>query len=106
MDRPYKLPLKKVNFNTYLDGNKLTISADTFAYDVCIDSDAIPKDNYFSLLKGESKTIELSKEPTYVNIICANNIEYKKNRVGKACFRFFYRLKPINVARYVFYSLN
>lgn len=106
MDRPYKLPLKKVNFNTYLDGNKLTISADTFAYDVCIDSDAIAKDNYFSLLKGESKTVELSKEPTYVNIICANNIEYKKNRIGKACFRFFYRLKPINVARYVFYSLN
>ena len=105
MDKVYKLPLKKVSFNTWLEGNKLTISADAFAYNVCIDSDAIPKDNYFSLLKGESKTITFDKAPTYVNVICANNIEYKKNKAQKALFRFFYRLKPINIARYLYYSL-
>ncbi len=106
MDSVCKLPLKPVSFNTWLEGDTLTISADTFAYNVYVDSDAIAKDNYFSLLKGESKTITFDKAPTYINIICANNIEFKKNKLHKALFRFLYRLKPINIARYLFYSLN
>ena len=104
MNKVSALPLNKVNFETSQKGKTFTIKADNFAYNVCVDTDAIANENYFSLLKGESKTITFDKEPSYINIICANNIEYEKSKLHKFFFRFFYRLKPMNIANFIYYS--
>ena len=104
MNKVSALPLNKVNFETKQDGKTFAIKADNFAYNVCVDTDAIADNNYFSLLKGESKTITFDKEPTYINIICANNIEYEKSKLRKFFFRLFYRLEPMNIANFIYYS--
>ena len=98
------MPFNKVNFETKREGKTLSIKVDNYAYDICIESDAIADDNYFSLLKGEEKTITFNKEPSYINIVCANNIEFEKNKLHKFFFRFFYRLKPLNIANFIYYS--
>lgn len=103
---PTKLKLEKVNFETKLDGNKLTIKSDNFAYNVFIDSDTIPSDNYFSLTKGEEKTVIFDAPPQKYRILCANNIEFKTQRLKKKLDRLFYRLKPMNIANFVYYSTN
>ena len=104
LDKASKLPLNKVEFETTKEGKTFTIKANNVAYDVCVESDAIADDNYFSLLKGEQKTITFDKEPSYINIVCANNIEFDKNKLRKFFFRFFYRLEPLNVANFIYYS--
>ncbi|MCH5321184.1 MAG: hypothetical protein J1E36_05435 [Eubacterium sp.] len=103
---PAKLNLKKANITAKLDGNKMTLKADTFAYNIFIDSDEQPSDNYFSLAKGEERTISFDKAPSNYNITCTNNIEFKKSKFNKKLFRFFYRLKPMNIANYFYYSYN
>lgn len=103
---PQKLNLKKAHIETKFDGNKLTVRSDTFAYNVFIDSDEVPDENYFSLSQGEEKTVEFTKAPSFYRIVCANNIEFKKQKMRKKLFRFFYRLKPLNIANYFYYSAN
>ena len=104
LDKASNLPFNKVNFEAKQDGKSFTIKVDNYAYDICIESDAIADDNYFSLLKGEQKTITFNKEPSYINVVCANNIEFEKNKLHKFFFRFFYRLKPLNIANFIYYS--
>lgn len=103
---PSKLGLKKANIETKLEGNKLTLKSDTFAYGVFIDSDELPDENYFSLSEGEEKTVSFEKAPSSYSVTCANNIEFKKQGIKKMFYRFFYRLKPLNIANFVYYSTN
>lgn len=103
---PDKLKLKKANITAKLDGNKMTLTSDTFAYNVFIDSDEIASDNYFSLAKGETRTVTFDKAPKDYKITCANNIEFKKSKLKKQLFRFFYRLNPVNIANYFYYTFN
>lgn len=103
---PSKLNLKKANISATPDGNKLTLKSDTFAYNVFIDSDEIPSDNYFSLTAGQEKTVTFEKAPSTCSITCANNIEFKKSGIRKKLFRFFYRLRVENIANYFYYTFN
>ena len=60
------------------DNKELVISADTLARAVCINvpNGVVLSDNYFNLLKGETKTIRCSKEVNIddIKIVCLNNI--------------------------------
>lgn len=104
-DKPSNLPLHKVDFDIKQGKKEVTITAkDNFAYNIMIESDAIADVNYFSLLKGESKTIKFDKEVKDINIVCANNIDFDRNAMRKLFFRFFYRLKPMNIANFIYYS--
>lgn len=103
---PDKMHLKKANITAKLDGNKMILTSDTFAYNVFIDSDEIASDNYFSLAKGETRTVTFDKAPKDYKITCANNIEFKKSKLKKQLFRFFYRLNPVNIANYFYYTFN
>lgn len=103
---PDKLKLKKANITAKLDGNKMILTSDTFAYNIFIDSDEIASDNYFSLAKGETRTVTFDKAPKDYKITCANNIEFKKSKLKKQLFRFFYRLNPVNIANYFYYTFN
>lgn len=105
-DSPSKLRLKKAVIKTKLDGGKLTLSSDNFAYDICIESDALPDENYFCLMPGEVKTVSFNKAPNKIKVKCANNIEFKRSKLKKALFRFFYRLEPMNIANYFYYTYN
>ncbi|MCM1363527.1 MAG: hypothetical protein NC122_03475 [Faecalibacterium sp.] len=103
---PHKLNLKKANIKTTVDGNNLTLESDNFAYNVFIDSDEIPSDNYFSLTPGEKRTVSFSHMPSKFTVTCANIIEFKKSGIKKKLFRFFYRLKPLNIGNYFYYTFN
>lgn len=103
---PLYMKLKKANIRTELNGNALKLTSDVFAFNVFIDSDEIPSQNYFSMSKGEEKTVYFDKAPEKYNIVCTNNIEFKKNRIKRAVSRLIYRLKPMNIANFVYYSTN
>ncbi len=103
---PTALELKKAEFTTKLDGNKLTIKSNTFAYNIFIESDEIPDRNYFSLYEDEEKTVTFKNPPKDFKVTCTNNIEFKKQPLKKPLFRFFYRLKPLNIGNFVYYSTN
>lgn len=103
---PKKLRLKKANIKTTLNANTLTVKSDTLAYGVCIEADALPSDNYFNLAENEEKTVTFDTVPTELNIRCANNIEYKKGGLKQIISRLLYRLEPLNIANYFYYSLN
>ncbi len=103
---PANLKLKKANIKTELNGNSLTLTSDSFAYNVFIDSDEIPDDNYFCLAAGESRTVHFNNTPKEIRVTCANNIKFKNSAVKKKFFRFFYRLQPLNIGNYFYYSTN
>ncbi len=103
---PTALSLKKAAFTTKLEGNRLTIKSNTFAYNIFIESDEIPDRNYFSLFEGEEKTVTFKNPPKDFKVTCTNNIEFKKQPLKKPLFRFFYRLKPLNIGNFVYYSTN
>lgn len=103
---PVNLGLKKAQIDAKVDGNKMTLKSDTFAYNVFVECDAVADENYFCLAKGEEKTITFDKEPKDFKITCANNIEYKKSDVKKKLFRLFYRLEPLNIGNYFYYTYN
>lgn len=98
--------LEKANFTVVKSGNQLTIKADTYAKNVFIDCDEILEDNYFCLLPGEERTITFSKPVGDYKIICENNILTRKNTLKKKIDRFVYRLRPENIANYVYYEEN
>ena len=102
--QPKRMKLKKANIKATLNGNKLTLKSDTLAYGVYIQCDELPSDNYFNLAANEEKTVTFEKAPESFEIVCANNIEYKKS--STALSRFIYRLKPENIANFVYYSVN
>lgn len=103
---PAKLSLKKANITAKADGNKVTLKSDTFAYNVFIESEAVADENYFSLMPGEEKTVTFNGDPGKFKITCANNIEFKKSGIKKALFRLFYRLEPLNIGNYFYYTYN
>lgn len=105
-DKPSRLKLNKAQIDYTIEGDKVRLKSDTFAYNVCIESDAVPEENYFSMVKGEEKVITFDKPVTSVNIYCANNIEFEKNKIKKEMFRFFYRLKPMNIGNFVYYTVQ
>ncbi len=105
-DAPDRLALKKVHVTAALNGSSLEVKSDGFAYSVCIESDEVPSDNYFSLIKGESRTIEFKNPPKNHKIICANNIDYENEKIKKHIFRLLYRFKPLNIANYFYYTFN
>lgn len=101
-----KAKLKKANITTKVSGNTVTLESDTFAKDVMIDFDGVASDNYFCLLPNQPKQITLDKPIDNVNIKCANNIQFKSAKLKKFLFRFFYRLKPMNIANAFYYQFN
>ena len=103
---PSKMKLKKANIKSTIKGNTLTLKSNTFASNVFIDCEQVPSDNYFSLLEGEERTVTFDAPPENVNIICANNIQFKKSKIKKSLFRLFYRLQPMNIANYFYYTYN
>lgn len=103
---PSNLKLKRANIKAEINKNKMTLESDTFAYNVFVDCNEIPSDNYFSLAKGDKKTITFNSAPSEYSISCANNIAFKKSALRKKMFRLFYRLKPLNIANYFYYTFN
>lgn len=103
---PSRLGLKKANITARTEGNRLYVKSDAFAYNVFIDCDEIPSDNYFCLLPNEEKEISFNKEPINFKITCANNIDFKNEPIKKRLFRLFYRLEPLNIGNYLFYTFN
>lgn len=105
-DAPKNLRLKKANISYELNGCELTLQSDTFAYGVCIEADTLPQDNYFSLAPNEKRTVSFNEAPKDIHIRCTNNIQFKKNRLKQGLSRLFYRLEPMNIGNYVYYSTN
>lgn len=103
---PVDLKLRKAKIKSELKDNKLYLSSDKVVYNLCIDSDEIPSENYFSLVPDEVKVVKFDKAPSSVDFICANNIEFKHNDLKKKLFRLFYRLEPLNIGNYIYYSKN
>ncbi|MBQ8504181.1 MAG: hypothetical protein IJ491_07880 [Clostridia bacterium] len=103
---PATLKLKKAKIEARLEGTKMILRSNVFAYNVFIESDKLPDENYFCLAEGEEKVVVFDKPPSEYRITCANNIEFKKQSLRKKLFRLFYRLKPLNIANYFYYSAN
>jgi len=103
---PSKLKLQPNPITYSINSNRLKIEANNFAYGIFIDTDEIPNENYFSLAKGEIKEIVFNKPIKDVKITSCNDIEFNKNAFKKKWFRFTYRLKPENIANFVFYSMH
>ena len=102
--QPKNLKLKKADIKAIKNGNTLTLKSNSLAYGVYIESDVLPSDNYFNLAPNEERTVTFEKEPKDIKITCANNIEYKKSYTNLS--RLLYRLKPENIANFVYYSVN
>lgn len=98
--------LKRAEFITRTNRNLFIIKSNTFAKYVFIESDAIAEENYFSLFPGEEKIIAFDKPVKNFKIRCVNNIEFENGGVKKSLFRFFYRLKPLNIANAFYYQFN
>lgn len=101
---PRKLELKKANFATKLEGDTLEITADTFVYNLCVESDEIPDENYFCLFPGETRRVKFGKAPKDYKLICANNIEFQKDAAKRGLSRALFRLEPRNIAQFIYYS--
>lgn len=101
---PCDMKLKKADIKVKVQGNKMTLKSDSFAYNVCVEAESVADKNYFCLAPGEERTIEFNGDIGKYNIRCANNIEFKKSSLKKQLFRLFYRLEPLNIGNYVYYS--
>ncbi len=98
--------LKPVEFKIVKGKEYIVIESDTFAKNVCIESDALPDDNYFSLMPSQPKTIRFNDSIGKFNIKCENDIKFSKNIIKKKLFRFFYRLEPLNIGNWFWYQFN
>lgn len=103
---PKNLKLKKANITYSIEGNRVKIKSDVFAFGVCIESDTLPEDNYFNMYAGEERTVVFDKAPQQINIKCANNIEYEVKPIKEKLWRFLYRLEPLNIGNYFYYTFN
>lgn len=86
--------------------NGIIIKSDKYVRNVFVDCEEVPDDNYFSLLPNEEKFIAFRGNINDIKIKCENNIEFKSGRIKKAVSRFFYRLKPMNIANAFYYEYN
>ncbi len=101
---PYAAGLEKAKIEVGKADGGIYLTADTFAYNVCIGEACAPSDNYFSLVKGERRFVALGNIGNEIKITCANNIEFCGGETERRKFRLKYRLKPENIANTVVYS--
>ena len=98
--------LQKANITVKAEGSALTLTTDGYARNVCIESDLVPDDNCFSMVKGETKVVHFDGEIKDFRVFCENNIDFTKHRLRKEIFKFTYRLKPMNIANATYYEHN
>lgn len=98
--------LERAHFSAQAHGNTLTLKTDAYARNVCIESDSLPDENCFSMLPGEEKTVVFDSDIKDFRIVCENNIDFGRHRLRKSAFKFFYRLKPLNIANAFYYEHN
>lgn len=103
---PKNLKLKRADITYSLNGNSLTLKSNTLAFGVCIEADTLPRDNYFNMAENEERTVTFEKAPSQISIKCANNIEYDVKPLKEKISRLLYRLEPLNIGNYVYYSVN
>lgn len=98
--------LRKVGISVRAEGNTITLTSDGYARNVCIESDLVPDDNCFSMTKGETRVIHFNEEVKDFRVFCENNIDFSKHALKKEAFKFFYRLKPLNIGNAFYYEHN
>lgn len=103
---PYRAKLQKASVKAEMTEKGLKLTADTFVYNVCIEADSLPSDNFFSMVKGEERFIEFDKAPGEIKITCANDMSFKGGAAARKAFRLKYRLRPENIANTVVYSFT
>ena len=82
------------------------IRSDAFAYGVHIEADAVPLDNDFSIMPGESRTVRFETAPTVLHVTCVNNMPFSRRPLKRLAFRTKYRLEPRNIAREIYYGIK
>lgn len=102
-DNVKKLP--EVNISVTREKNALILCADAYARNVCIESDALPDDNYFTLLPGEKKTVHFTGLPETYRVLCENSVR-RGTGWKDGLFRFTYRLAPGNAASYFWHKFH
>lgn len=105
-DAPSRLKLNRAEIKSQIKDGYLELECNTFAYKVFVECDKALEENYISLFPNEKKRIKLGGDIGNYSLMCANNIEYKKAPLKKQLFRLVYRLNPVNIANYVYYSTN
>lgn len=101
------LRLERANILCRVEGNRVIVCTDTFAKNVCIEcSGGIPRENYFCLAPGEEKCVVTDGEPGDVRVLCENNISFGGSAASEVLFRFFYRLKPVNLLSYMWHRMK
>lgn len=101
---PKNLNLKKANISYSISKNQVKLKSDVFAFGVYIESDALPEDNYFNMYAGEERTVFFDKAPEKIQIKCANNIEFDVKPLKEKITRLLYRLEPMNIANFFYYT--
>lgn len=102
---PVRAGLRKTSIGIKKTEGGILLTSDTFAYNICLMSDAAPSDNWFSMVKGEERFIAFDREPQELKLICANDLTYQSAEERKK-FRRRYRLKPENMINTVVYSFT
>lgn len=105
-DKPYRMKLSEAEIKAVHEDNDLILSTDSFAYNVCVECDAVPDSNYFSLFKDEKKRITFDSDPGNIRIMCVNNTEFIASPLKRRLFRLKYRLKPANIVNSIVYSFT
>lgn len=103
-DKVKRLEPAKIEVNGTENG--IIIKSDKYARNIFIDCDDVLDDNYFSLLPNEEKFVAYNGDIKGISIKCENNIKFKGGKIKKAVGRFFYRLKPMNIANAFYYEYN
>ncbi len=103
---PRKLRLPPAGLQVDQDGDSVTIRSDAFAYGVHIESDAVPLDNDFSIMPGESRTVRFETAPARLHITCVNNMAFSRRPLKRLLFRIKYRLEPRNLVTGVYYAIK
>ncbi len=108
-----KLKLKRAKIKAVLNGNKITLSSDTFAKSVFVDikGESTPlSDNCFDLIPNEEKTITLNKDckitADKISVKCVNNIKSTHSKASGSWFRFTFSVKPENIANRFYYTVS
>ena len=101
---PRKLRLPPAGLQVDQDGNTVTIRSDAFAYGVHLEADAVPLDNDFSIMPGESRTVRFESAPAALHVTCVNNMAFSRRPLRRLWFRLRYRLEPRNLANEIYYS--
>ncbi|MBR6314524.1 MAG: hypothetical protein IKR49_07830 [Clostridia bacterium] len=103
---PRNLHLPPAGLQVDQDGDTVTIRSDAFAYGVHIEADAVPLDNDFSIMPGESRTVRFETAPTVLHVTCVNNMPFSRRPLKRLAFRTKYRLEPRNITREIYYGIK